>query len=67
MNHENLETWGGFKAREYHIHQEKLRKTLLLGIVILIGAMYVLFFVGDPYKWPLIGALALAYIVTRAI
>jgi len=65
MNHESLEAWEGYGAREYNAHQATLKRTLLLGIIILITAMYVLFFVGDPYKWPLLGTLAFTYLIVR--
>ena len=65
MNHESLEAWEGYGAREYNAHQATLKRTLLLGIIILITAMYVLFFVGNPYKWPLLGTLAFTYLIVR--
>jgi len=67
MNQESLETWETLKAREYREKQKRLNNNLLMGLAILIAGLYVLFFVGNQIKWPLLGVLAFMYILTRVL
>ncbi|MBD3313798.1 hypothetical protein GF345_05125 [Candidatus Woesearchaeota archaeon] len=64
---QSLEAWELVKARNLEEHEKQLSKTLWLGIIILIAVMFVLFFISNPVKWPLMAFLALLYTITRAI